>query len=118
MIYQIPADPHKVVWDKNGRKWSLDKPGYYRCRFDTTRQVLTWPDLVAKHGPLTDYRVPEVGETITVAGGDSIPVEEVPEDAVFISGNVVCVRVGNVFKVSGSNKIRGYLYPGEWTRLR
>lgn len=119
MIYQTPADPHKVVWDKNGRKWSPDdKPGSYGWTVDVNRKVLTWPDLVANHGPLTDYRVPEVGETITVAGGDSIPVEEVPEDAVFISENVVCVRVGNIFKVSGSNKIRGYLYPGEWTRLR
>ncbi|MGV4329218.1 hypothetical protein [Trueperella pyogenes] len=118
MIYQIPEDPRTPVWDKNQQEWEPDRPGYYGRKFGSTRQVRTWPDLVAKHGPLTDYRVPEVGETITVAGGDSIPVEEVPEDAVFISENVVCVRVGNIFKVSGSNKIRGYLYPGEWTRLR
>ncbi|WP_461004584.1 hypothetical protein [Trueperella pyogenes] len=118
MFYQTPEDPRVPVWDKNGQEWEPDKPGYYGRKFGSIRRVITWADLIVKHGPLTDTKIPEVGETITVAGGDSIPVGEVPEYAVFISGNVVCVRVGNVFKVSGSNKIRGYLHPGEWTRLR
>ncbi|WP_461004700.1 hypothetical protein [Trueperella pyogenes] len=118
MFYEIPTDPRVPVWDKNRQEWEPDKPGYYGRKFGSIQRIITWADLVAKYGPLTNIKIPEVGETITVAGGDSISVEEVPENAVFINGNVVCVRVGNIFEVSRSNKIRGYLHPGEWTRLR
>ncbi|MDF2419501.1 hypothetical protein [Trueperella pyogenes] len=118
MFYEIPTDPRVPVWDKDGRGWEPSGDCHYVGQVGVSRETGTWADLVAKYGPLTDIKIPEVGETITVAGGNSISAEEVPENAVFINGNVVCVRVGNIFEVSRSNKIRGYLHPGEWTRLR
>lgn len=118
MFYQTPEDPRTPVWDKNLQEWEPDKPGYYGRKFGSIRRIITWADLVAKYGPLTNIKIPEVGETITIAGGNSIPAEEVPENAVFINENVVCVRVGNIFESNRRNKIRGYLHPGEWTRLR
>lgn len=118
MFYQIPEDPRIPVWDKNQQEWEPDKPGYYGRKFGSIRRVITWADLVTRHGPLTDTKIPEVGETITVTSGDSLSAKEMPENAVFINGNVVYVRVGNFFEASGGNNARSHLRPGEWTRLR
>lgn len=119
MIYQTPADPHKVVWDKNGRKWSPDdKPGSYGWTVDVNRKVLTWPDLVANHGPLTDCRVPEVGETFTVTDNGEISADDVPRGAVFASDYVSVFCTGEFFEFSGDTGFSAFLSLGKWTRLR
>lgn len=118
MVYQIPEDPRIPVWDKNRQEWEPDKPGYYGRKFGSIRRIITWADLIVKHGPLTDIKLPEIGETVTVTSRDSLSAEDVPEEAVFINGNVAAIRVGNVFKVSDIINIKEYLHPGEWTRLR
>ncbi|WHU57067.1 hypothetical protein [Trueperella pyogenes] len=118
MIYQIPEDPRTPVWDKNQQEWEPDRPGYYGRKFGSIRRIITWADLIVRHGPLTDTKIPEVGETVPVLSGDALSAKDVPEDAVFINGKVSAVRVGNFFNFSGDIDACDSLYPGDWTRLR
>lgn len=118
MIYQIPEDPRIPVWDKNQQEWEPDKPGYYGRKFGSIRRIITWADLIVKHGPLTNCRVPEVGETLTVTDNCEIWAEDMPIGAVFVNNIEAVFTTESCFEHSGTGSVTKQLYPGEWTRLQ
>lgn len=117
-VYKLSADPKCAVWDRKGNHWTFDETlGMYRCEGQRVRNTY-WYELLGTFGPLTDIKIPGVGETITITRGDSLSAEDAPEGAVFVCGNAVYVRIGNVFEINGSDSVRRFLPLGGWTRLR
>lgn len=118
MIYQIPEDPRTSVWDKNRQEWEPDKPGYYGRKFGSIRRIITWADLIVSYGPLTERRLPEVGETFTVVDGHELLAEDFPEGAVFVNDTCAAIVLEKRFEYSVISTAVVYLHPDEWTRLR
>ncbi|WP_461186431.1 hypothetical protein [Trueperella pyogenes] len=118
MIYQTPEDPRVPVWDKNGQEWEPDKPGYYGRKFGSIRRIITWADLIVRHGPLTDTKIPEVGETITIKDNATFFATDVPPGTVFADDIEAVFATAHGFEHSNTGQVTPRLYPSEWTRLR
>lgn len=116
MIYQTPENPHTALWDKNGLEWQPNGDSYEHT-FGTTRRTLTWTELVAKHGPLSDTTLIQVGETTTITEID-VFASDVPNGTIFTDNTgTVFARIGNTFQQTGTQKRHNSLPAGTYTRL-
>ena len=117
-IYATPPSPHLPVWDKNGLEWEPAEGDHYERHFGSTLRAITWAELVAKHGPLTDIVLPKVGETITTTG-NQYHAGDFPENVALVSETgLIAQKLGNKFSyMDGAFHPAEFLAKGEWKRI-